>query len=27
MSGYGRESGTERLDEFLQAMAVWIKTA
>jgi aldehyde dehydrogenase (NAD+) len=27
MSGYGRESGEEHMDEFLQTKAVWIKTA
>jgi aldehyde dehydrogenase (NAD+) len=27
MSGYGRESGTEHMEEFLQTKAVWIKTA
>lgn len=27
MSGFGRESGTEHMDEFLQTKAVWIKTA
>ncbi|MDB5827663.1 MAG: aldehyde dehydrogenase family protein, partial [Variovorax sp.] len=27
MSGYGRESGTEHMDEFLQTKAVWIRTA
>jgi len=26
MSGYGRESGTEHLQEYLQTKAVWIKT-
>jgi aldehyde dehydrogenase (NAD+) len=27
MSGYGRESDIERMDEFLQTKAVWTKTA
>jgi aldehyde dehydrogenase (NAD+) len=27
MSGYGRESGTEHMEEFLQTKAVWIKSA
>jgi aldehyde dehydrogenase (NAD+) len=27
MSGYGRESGAEHMEEFLQTKAVWIKTA
>ncbi len=27
MSGYGRESGSEHMEEFLQTKAVWIKTA
>jgi aldehyde dehydrogenase (NAD+) len=27
MSGYGRESGTEHMEQFLQTKAVWIKTA
>ena len=26
MSGYGRESGAEHLQEYLQTKAVWIKT-
>jgi aldehyde dehydrogenase (NAD+) len=26
MSGYGRESGTEHMDEYLETKAVWIKT-
>jgi aldehyde dehydrogenase (NAD+) len=26
-SGYGRESGVEHLQEYLQTKAVWIKTA
>jgi aldehyde dehydrogenase (NAD+) len=25
MSGYGRESGTEHMDEYLQTKAVWLK--
>ena len=25
MSGYGREGGTEHLDEYLQTKGVWIK--
>lgn len=27
MSGYGRESGTEHMEEFLQTKAIWIKSA
>jgi aldehyde dehydrogenase (NAD+) len=27
MSGYGRESGIQQLDEYLNVKAVWIKTA
>ena len=27
MSGYGRESGKQHLDEYLNVKAVWIKTA
>ena len=27
MSGYGRESGLQHLDEYLNVKAVWIKTA
>jgi len=27
MSGYGRESGTEHMEEFLQTKSVWIKSA
>ena len=26
MSGYGRESGLQQLDEYLNVKAVWIKT-
>jgi aldehyde dehydrogenase (NAD+) len=27
MSGYGRESGQEHIDAYLQTKAVWMKTA
>ena len=27
MSGYGRESGIQQMEEYLNAKAVWIKTA
>jgi aldehyde dehydrogenase (NAD+) len=27
MSGYGRESGLQHLEEYLNVKAVWIKTA
>jgi aldehyde dehydrogenase (NAD+) len=27
MSGYGRESGKQHLEEYLNTKAVWIKTA
>ena len=27
MSGYGRESGKQHLEEYLNVKAVWIKTA
>jgi len=27
MSGYGRESGTEHMEEFLQTKAVWVRTS
>jgi aldehyde dehydrogenase (NAD+) len=27
MSGYGRESGTEHMEEFLETKSVWVKTA
>jgi aldehyde dehydrogenase (NAD+) len=27
MSGYGRESGLQRLEEYLNVKAIWIKTA
>ena len=27
MSGYGRESGIQHLEEYLNVKAVWIKTA
>ena len=27
MSGYGRESGLQQLEEYLNVKAVWIKTA
>jgi aldehyde dehydrogenase (NAD+) len=27
MSGYGRESGAQHMEEYLQTKAVWIKTA
>jgi len=27
MSGYGRESGIQQMEEYLNVKAVWIKTA